>query len=302
MTARTSTNDPDAMTARPVKTPVPTSSAVYVSTNARPRRGAPGWQPAVLSMLATGTAAVAAAGDLHSPHVTIRLLSGAGTAAFLILSMTAVLRTAAWLRTVTAARLGHTHASVLRILTVIAGTGITAVTTLGLLAVPVGQLLLGGALTGALLGIAGQQTLANLIAGIVLLFTRTIAVGDRIRLHNGTLGGSFEGTITELGLIHLHLHTTDTPLAIPNTQVLNSAIAVLSPEAAQPASPLNRRPRRPRSRRRHPITHTQVPRTTRVMPIPATSNTTTRLIEPKQWPTREKNPTVAFTADRGLSG
>jgi hypothetical protein len=38
------------------------------------------------------------------------------------------------------------------------------------------------------------------------------------------------------------------------------------------------------------------------MPIPATSNTTTRLIEPKQWPTREKNPTVAFTADRGLSG
>jgi hypothetical protein len=112
----------------------------------------------------------------------------------------------------------------------------------------------------------------------VLLFTRTIAVGDRIRLHNGTLGGTFEGTITELGLIHLHLHTTDTPLAIPNTQVLNSAIAVLNPEAAQPASPLNRRPRRPRSRRRHPITHTQVLRTTRVMPIPATSSTTTQPI------------------------
>jgi hypothetical protein len=72
---------------------VPTSSAVYVSINARPRRVAPGWQPTVLSLLATGIAAVAASGDLNSPHVTIRLLSGAGTAAFIILSMTAVLRT-----------------------------------------------------------------------------------------------------------------------------------------------------------------------------------------------------------------
>jgi hypothetical protein len=272
MTPRTLTTDPDAMTARPVKTPVPTSSAVYVSTNARPRRGAPGWQPAVLSLLATGTAAVAASGDLHSPHVTIRLLSGASTAAFLILSMTAVLRTAAWLRTITATSLGHTHASVLRILTVIAGTGTTALITLALLAVPVGQLLLGGALTGALLGIAGQQTLANVIAGIVLLFTRTIAVGDRIRLHNGTLGGTFEGTITEIGLVHLHLRTNDAPLVIPNTQVLAAAIAVLDPEAAQPASPIARRRRNIRARMpRHPVSHTAVLRTTRVMPAITTA-------------------------------
>jgi hypothetical protein len=192
------------MTTRPVPLPAPTGSAVYVSTNARQRRAAHGWQPAFLTMLAAGAAAVAAA---------------------------------------------------------------TALTPLGLLAVPVGQLLLGAVFTGALLGIAGQQTLANFVAGIALLFTRTIAVGDRIRLHNGTLGGTFEGTITEIGLVHLHLRTTDTPLAIPNTQVLAGAIAVLDPEAAPPASPITRRPRSPRSRRRHhPITHTRVLRTTRVMP------------------------------------
>jgi hypothetical protein len=290
------------MTARPVTAPTPTGSAVYVSTNARPRRPAPGWQPAILTVLAAGAATTAADGDLHSPHVTVRLMCAAGAVAFIVTASAAVLRTGAWLSRVTADRLGHTHASALRILTVVVGTATIALATLGLLAVPVGQLLLGGALTGALLGIAGQQTLANLIAGIVLLFTRTIAVGARIRLHNGTLGGTFEGTITELGLIHLHLHTTDTPLAIPNTQVLNSAIAVLNPEAAQPASPLNRRPRRPRSRRRHPITHTQTLRTTRVMSTPAISNTTTQPIEPKQWPTPDKNPTVAFTADYGVSG
>ncbi|AVT37707.1 hypothetical protein C6W10_15940 [Plantactinospora sp. BB1] len=174
----------------------------------------------------------------------------------------------------------------LRILTVITGAATILLTTLGILAVPVGQLLLGGALTGALLGIAGQQTLANIIAGIVLLTTRTIAVGDRIRLHNGTLGGTFEGTVTELGLIHCHLRTTDTPLAIPNTQVLTSAIAVLDPEAAQPTSPLTRRPRIPRTRRRrhHPITHTQVLRTTRVLPAVTTDSTTTLVCNPPEKP------------------
>jgi hypothetical protein len=261
------------MTARPITPPAPTGSAVYVSTNARPRRAAPGWQPAILTVLAAAAAAVAATGDLHSPHLTVRLVAAAGTAAFLITATAAVLRAAAWLSAITTDRLGPTHASVLRILTVITGAAATCLATLGLLAVPVGKLLLGGALTGAMLGIAGQQTLANLIAGIVLLFTRTIAVGDRIHLHNGTLGGSFEGTITELGLIHLHLRTATEPLAIPNTQVLASAIAVLDPQAAQPASPILRPRRSTRTRRLRTPAHTTVLRTTRIMP--AITDTTT---------------------------
>jgi small-conductance mechanosensitive channel len=263
------------MTARPVTQAASAGSAVYVSTNARPRSAAPGWQPAILTVLAAGAASVAAAGDLHSPHLTVRLLCAAGTAAFIVISTAAVLRAAAWLGAVTADRLGATHASVVRIITVIAGVAATVLTTLGLLAVPVGQLLLGGALTGALLGIAGQQTLANLVAGTVLLFTRTIAVGDRIRLYNGTLGGSFEGTVTELGLIHLHLRTAKEPLAIPNTQVLTSAIAILDPQAAQPANPLLR-PRRsiPARRRHRPPAHTTVLRTTRILPAVTPTTTT----------------------------
>ncbi|MEH0830797.1 hypothetical protein, partial [Micromonospora sp. CPCC 205714] len=63
-----------------------------------------------------------------------------------------------------------------------------------------------------------------------------------------------------------------------------------------------RRPRTPRNRRRHPITHTQVLRTPRVMPIPTTPTTTTPPIKPKQSPAREKNPTIALTADYDLSG
>ena len=248
--------------------PTSTPSTVYMSASARPRHGAPGWQPAVLTALAGGAAVTAAAGDLHSPHLSTRMLCAAGTPAFLVLATAAVLRGAAWLRGCTRGRISETHASVLRITAVAAGTAGTVLTALGLLAVPVGQLLLGGALTGALLGIAGQQTLANLIAGVVLLATRTVAVGDRIRLHSGTLGGTFEGTITEIGLIHVHLRATDVPLTIPNTQVLGAAISVLGPQAALPAAPITR----PRRRTIHPgrrhlrVSHTAVLRTTRILP------------------------------------
>jgi small-conductance mechanosensitive channel len=222
----------------------------------------------MLTALAGGAAVVAAAGDLHSQNVSTRLLCAAGTIAFLILATAAVLRGAAWLRGYTRGKISETHASVLRIAAVAAGTVATVMTALSLLAVPVGQLLLGGALTGALLGIAGQQTLSNLIAGIVLLVTRTVTVGDRIRLHSGTLGGTFEGTVTEIGLIHVHLRTTDAPLTVPNTQVLGAAISVLQPQAALPAPAITRSRRRTMrpSRRNHRISHTAVLRTTRILP------------------------------------
>jgi hypothetical protein len=252
--------------ARPISDLSSGPSSLYVSDSARTRRVVPGWQPAALAILAAGAGALASAGDLHSPHLSTRLLCAAGAAVFIVSATAAVLRGAAWLRTNAAARIGETHASAVRILAVVTGAATTILITLSLLAVPVGQLLLGGALTGALLGIAGQQTLANLIAGVVLLFTRTLSVGDRIRLHSGTLGGTFEGIVTEIGLIHVHLRTADAPLAIPNTQVLGAAIAVVDPQAALP-TPVTRPGRRSiRRRRHHPTTTPAGARTTRVTP------------------------------------
>jgi small-conductance mechanosensitive channel len=65
--------------------------------------------------------------------------------------------------------------------------------TLGLLAIPLQQLLIGGALTGVIVGIAAQPSLSNLFAGLVLLFTRPIAGRQRVRLHSGALGGPIGG-------------------------------------------------------------------------------------------------------------
>jgi DNA-binding SARP family transcriptional activator len=77
MTPRTSTTDPDAMTARPVKKPAPRSPAVYVSTNARPRRGAPAGNP---PSSACSPAAPRPSPPLTTcipPHDTVRLLCAA---------------------------------------------------------------------------------------------------------------------------------------------------------------------------------------------------------------------------------
>jgi hypothetical protein len=58
----------------------------------------------------------------------------------------------------------------------------------------------GGAFTAIVLGLAAQQTLGSLFAGIVLQSTRPFRVGERVRLVGGALAGSLEGTVSSLGL------------------------------------------------------------------------------------------------------
>src|SRR3954453_11735084 len=53
-------------------------------------------------------------------------------------------------------------------------------------------LAVGGAFTAVIIGLAAQQTLGNLFAGLVLLSTRPFRVGERVRLVGGALAGSLE--------------------------------------------------------------------------------------------------------------
>jgi small-conductance mechanosensitive channel len=106
------------------------------------------------------------------------------------------------------------------------------VATLNLLNVSVGRLLLGGAITGVVVGIAAQQSLGNLAAGIVMLVSRPFAVGEFVRVRSGSLGGVLEGTITSIGLVYTSLETEEGPLAIPNSGLLGAAVGRL----ADPAS------------------------------------------------------------------
>jgi hypothetical protein len=145
---------------------------------------------------------------------------------------------------------GSAHAAVVRFAVIVVGGLLTIVITLELLNIPITQLLVGGALTGVLVGIAAQQSLANIFAGIVLLMARPFRVGDQVGIRSGALSGLIEGTVTEISITYVSLHTPKGPVHVPNSQVLAAAVgpagAVPSPlapavpppgAAASPAGP-----------------------------------------------------------------
>ena len=60
-------------------------------------------------------------------------------------------------------------------------------------------LAVGGAFTAVIVGLAAQQTLGNLFAGLILLSARPFRAGDRVRLKGGNIGGQIEGDVTSWG-------------------------------------------------------------------------------------------------------
>jgi small conductance mechanosensitive channel len=88
-------------------------------------------------------------------------------------------------------------------------------------------LALGGAFTAVVVGLAAQQTLGNLFAGMVLLSARPFRVGERVRLQGGGLAGTVEGVVSSLGLPYTTLASGDDSIMVPNSVVLNVAIVPL---------------------------------------------------------------------------
>jgi small-conductance mechanosensitive channel len=94
-------------------------------------------------------------------------------------------------------------------------------------------LAVGGAITAVVIGLAAQQTLGNLIAGMVLIAARPFRVGERVRLQAGGLAGQTEGVVATLGLLYTTLRQgADAIIMIPNTVVLTAAVVPLREPAA----------------------------------------------------------------------
>jgi small-conductance mechanosensitive channel len=154
----------------------------------------------------------------------LQLVAAGCAAAFFVFGFTATLGLSGRARDILLPRVGNAHATMVRLLIVLVGALTTLVLTLQLFDLPVGQLVLGGALTGVLVGIAAQQTLANLFAGIILLLSKPFVVGDDVRLWSGPLGGEFDGTVMEIGLTYVRLEAANGEFRLPNAQVLSSAV------------------------------------------------------------------------------
>jgi small-conductance mechanosensitive channel len=112
---------------------------------------------------------------------------------------------------------------ILRLLTIVA----TTVVGLRIAGLDAGTLAVGGAFTAILLGLAAQQTLGNLFAGLVLLSTRPFRVGERVRLQGGPMAGTIEGIVSSLGLFYTTFLDGADRIMVPNNVLLNLAVIPL---------------------------------------------------------------------------
>lgn len=199
------------------------------------------WKESIALVLAIGAAVVSHNADQIFKTVAQQTISQLPTiiayalaVVFCVLAIIAVLGISGKTQNFLRPRLGSAHAAIIRYTILLVGIIITLVLTLQLCRVPVGQLVVGGALTSVLLGIAAQQSLSNIFAGMVLLLSRPFHVGDHIQLRAGALGGELQGTVTEIGITYIRLDIGDSVMSVPNSQVLAAAVGPVPPESGEP--------------------------------------------------------------------
>jgi small-conductance mechanosensitive channel len=163
-------------------------------------------------------------GGVHASSLRMRLISY-GCALLTAIFGVAASRTAAReVHRVAVARAGVVAGAPLRLAVLLAGYLIAAISVCDLVGVELRQLLVGGAITGIVVGLAAQPVLSNLFAGLVLLFARPYVPGQRIRVLSGSINGPHNGVILSAGLLYTILETDDGPLNIPNSTLLAAAV------------------------------------------------------------------------------
>src|SRR3954466_6739675 len=110
--------------------------------------------------------------------------------------------------------------------------GITLLVALRIAGLEARSLALGGAFTAVILGLAAQNTLGNVLSGLLLISARPFKIGERVRLQAGALAGQIEGTATGFGLLYVTFARGEDTILVPNSTVLMSAIVPLKEPAS----------------------------------------------------------------------
>lgn len=167
-------------------------------------------------------------GAVH-PHGAAHRLEQQGIAwssalVLMIAGVIATRRAATVLGHVVAERTIRAAGVAVRLVSTMVGYVVVLFAALGLLSVSITHILTAGALTGVVVGIAAQQSLGNVFAGIVLLLARPFTIGDHIRVRSGALGGLFDGVVLGMSLTYVTMSTDDGLLKIPNSALLAAGV------------------------------------------------------------------------------
>jgi small-conductance mechanosensitive channel len=217
-----------------VKQRIPTDAGSAREAAARlERKLTPDFRRSVLSAIGA-LIALSVGGALggittHSLHTRFVVIGMA--VAFVTLGVTAVRSAAGQLARVVSLRGGSGAAATVRLLALLFGYVVVLIALFGLLNMPLGHLLVGGAITGVVVGIAAQQSLGNVFAGLVLLLARPFTIGDSIRVRTGSMGGPLDGTVVGMDLLYTRLLTDEGEIQVPNAGLLASAIGPRPPRS-----------------------------------------------------------------------
>lgn len=106
------------------------------------------------------------------------------------------------------------------------------VTALGTLGINISALVASLGLTGFALGFALRDALSNLLAGILILFYRTIEINDKISV------GGFDGVVTKINLRYTILLTEEARILLPNSMLFTNPIKIMKGESADASAPV----------------------------------------------------------------
>jgi small-conductance mechanosensitive channel len=167
-------------------------------------------------------------GHLHG-HTTLhsRLVVWISALVVLVAGFVATARLSAALSQSAVLRSVPAAGSAVRVVSAGVGYLILTFSLLTVLEVSIERLLVGAGLAGVVLGIAAQQSLGNVFAGLVLLVARPFVIGDHLRIRSGALGGIFDATVRDVSLTYVTLDTDDGVLKIPNSGMLAAGVTHL---------------------------------------------------------------------------
>jgi small-conductance mechanosensitive channel len=134
-------------------------------------------------------------------------------------------------------KLGVTRTNGAKNLFQIVGGIIIIIVVFGVFGLNITGVLIGAGFLGIVLGLAAQQVLGNIFAGISMLGSRPFEIGDRVTIVTssyGLLGSSyaheteingFTGTVQDVGIFLTHvLLDAGTPSVFPNSVIISSLI------------------------------------------------------------------------------
>jgi small conductance mechanosensitive channel len=111
----------------------------------------------------------------------------------------------------------------LRLLTIVVATAVA----LRIAGIQATTLAVGGGFTAVVVGLAAQQVLGNMLAGLVLITNRPFRVGERVRLQGGVLAGQTDGVVGQQGLFYTTLVNGADRIMVPNGVLIQCAVTPL---------------------------------------------------------------------------